>query len=136
MAPSGYVYERRGAYRPRAVLVKHIAPIASYYRKAPAADETIQASCEFDFLGYSASTGRLNLEQKPHDNVSITGEFTGLSKGLHALKVHEFGDLMHGCDSTGDVFNPYGSHIGHSHYDIDGRRVGDIEQLLVLDEKK
>ena len=91
--------------------------------------ETIQASCEFDFLGYSHSSGRIALEQKPGDNVSMIGEFAGVKPGIHALKVHEFGDLEYGCESTGDVFNPFGAYRGHSHEDIHERRVGDIEQV-------
>lgn len=45
------------------------------------------------------------------------------------MKIHEFGDLEHGCESIGDVYNPFGAHRGHSHEDIHKRRVGDIEQI-------
>ena len=106
-------------------------PSHSYYGQAHTVDETIRASCEFDFMGNMEANGRISLSQKPGDLVSMSGEFEGLSFGQHALKVHEVGDLMHGCSSTGDVYNPYGIGMGHSHYDIDARRVGDIPQLMV-----
>jgi len=59
----------------------------------------------------------------------MTGEFSGIRPGLHALKIHEWGDLSDGCNSTGEVFNPFGSPHGHSHFDILDRRYGDIEQV-------
>ena len=61
--------------------------------------------------------------------VDMQGEFTGMVPGLHALRVHEFGDMEHDCKSIGEVFNPFSSPHGHSHFDIDTRRVGDIEHI-------
>lgn len=37
--------------------------------------------------------------------------------------------MEYGCESLGDVFNPFGSPHGHSHDDIYARRAGDIEQV-------
>ena len=91
--------------------------------------ETITATCEFDFLGYSESSGRITLTQKPGDLITMIGEFDGMKPGLHALRIHEFGDLEHGCESTGEIYNPFGAPHGHSHFDIDTRRVGDIEHI-------
>ena len=59
----------------------------------------------------------------------MIGGFEGVEPGLHALKIHEFGDLEYGCDSVGDVFNPFGAQIGHSHLDLTKKRVGDLEQV-------
>lgn len=59
----------------------------------------------------------------------MLGEFTGINPGLHGLKIHEFGDLEYGCESTGEVFNPFNGKSGESHGDIYERRVGDIEQV-------
>ena len=61
----------------------------------------------------------------------MTGEIEGVYPGIHALKIHEFGDLEYGCESTGYVFNPFGSYAGDSHEDIRKRRVGDVEQVKV-----
>jgi superoxide dismutase, Cu-Zn family len=116
--------------RPRDVKAFNVAPVDAYW-KGYKADETIVASCEFDFLGYSHSNARMELKQKPGDLTSIIGEVEGMAGGLHGLKIHEFGDLEYGCESTGHVYNPYGSRQGNSHEDILNRRVGDLEQLQV-----
>ena len=123
-----FEWGRRSTYRPRDVKAYNTDKVDAYW-KNEVEKETIQASCEFDFLGYSHSSGRIALEQKPGDNTSMIGEFAGIKPGIHALKVHEFGDLEYGCESTGDVFNPFGAYRGHSHDDIWERRVGDVEQV-------
>ena len=125
----GWRYSRQSSWRPRDVRVYNAAPVDAYWQHAPKETETIRAACEFDFLGYSYSSGRLELTQKPGDLTSFIGEFEGLKPGLHAMKIHEFGDLEYGCESTGDVFNPFGAKHGHSHFDINERRVGDCENV-------
>ncbi|XP_037287759.2 superoxide dismutase [Cu-Zn] [Rhipicephalus microplus] len=51
-------------------------------------------------------TGVLNFQQKdPDDFVTITGDVTGLSPGLHGFHIHLRGDLTHGCLSTGPHFD-------------------------------
>ena len=125
----GFRYSRRSTIRPRDIKAYNAAPVDSYYRATPKLKETIKASCEFDFLGYSEATGRIDLSEAPKDLTQMHGEFTGLKPGLHALKIQEFGDLEYGCQSTGKVYNPFGAQQGHSHYDIYERRVGDIEQV-------
>lgn len=69
------------------------------------------------------------MTQDKDDLVAYFGEFTGMQPGLHALRIHEFGDLENGCKSTGEIYNPFGSPHGHSHNDINTRRVGDIEHI-------
>jgi Cu-Zn family superoxide dismutase len=125
----GFPWVRRSTIRPRDVVAQMPTLVDNYWKTAPKVEETIIASCEFDFLGYSYSMGRIELKQKPGDLTSMIGEFEHIEPGLHALKIHEYGDLEYGCESTGDVFNPYGAPWGHSHLDIHDRRVGDIEQL-------
>ena len=125
----GFEWGRRSTIRPRDVKAFNAAPVDGYWKDAPKVDETIIASCEFDFLGYSHSSGRLELKQEAGDLTSIIGEFENLKPGLHALKIHEWGDLSYGCESTGDVFNPFGAYQGHSHEDIYDRRVGDLEHV-------
>ncbi|XP_065305950.1 superoxide dismutase [Cu-Zn]-like [Dermacentor albipictus] len=51
-------------------------------------------------------TGVLNFQQKESDEfVTITGDVTGLSPGLHGFHIHLRGDLTHGCLSTGPHFD-------------------------------
>jgi len=48
------------------------------------------------------------------------------------MKIHEFGDLSEGCKldgAIGEVYNPFGSPSGESHWDIILRRVGDLEHI-------
>lgn len=110
--------------------VQSYEPVSDYWKNWEKPEETVRATCEFDFLGYSESTGRIELTQKAGDLVTMLGDFTGISPGLHGLKIQEFGDLEQGCASTGDVFNPFDAPHGDSHMDVTMRRVGDIEQLI------
>ena len=71
------------------------------------------------------------LEQKPGDLTSIQGGFWGVKPGMKGMKIHEYGDLEYGCQSTGRVYNPFGSKQGHAHFDITERRVGDLENMSV-----
>ena len=43
----------------------------------------------------------------PEGPVFITGNITGLSKGLHGFHIHRDGDTRNGCDSMGPHFNPF-----------------------------
>ena len=125
----GFPWVRRSTIRPRDVKAWNVEPVDNYWKSAPEEKEEIIASCEFDFLGYSHSSGSLELRQKPHDLTSMIGEFKNIQPGLHALKIHENGDLEYGCESAGYVYNPFGAKHGHSHFDINDRRVGDLENL-------
>ncbi|KAH8034763.1 hypothetical protein HPB51_002177 [Rhipicephalus microplus] len=48
---------------------------------------------------------RVMAAQDPDDFVTITGDVTGLSPGLHGFHIHLRGDLTHGCLSTGPHFD-------------------------------
>jgi len=126
---NGFRWERASTFRPRDIKTYNAAPVDAYWQHAPKETETVRAACEFDFLGYSYSTGRFAITQKPGDLTEFIGEFEGLKPGLHSLKIHEFGDLEYGCESTGEIFNPFGAKQGHSHFDITERRVGDCENV-------
>ena len=125
-----FPWVRRSTFRPRQVAAQNANPVDKFWETFEKIDnEIIKATCELDFLGYSASTGRVEFQQQPGDLVQMFGDFTGLSPGLHGFKIHEFGDLEQGCGATGDVFNPFDAPQGDAHQDITQRRVGDIEQV-------
>lgn len=125
----GFPWKMRSHYRPKYYTAETVEPVDNYWKSWERPDEQIRATCEFDFIGYSYTRGYIRLTQNKNDNTEMIGDFDGLAPGLHALKIHEYGDLEYGCESVGDVFNPYGSPQGNNHEDIFERRVGDIEQL-------
>ena len=127
--PTGVIYRRKGTINPKGTSAEYVRPTDFDFENTPKPTETINASCNFDFIGYSQSEGSLAIQQKVGDNVSFFGSFSGISEGVHALKVHEFGDLEAGCLATGPVYNPYGAAHGNHHQDIMDRRLGDLEQV-------
>ena len=123
----GREWVRRSTVRPRDVKAYNAEPVDAYYYKDEAnVDETIIASCEFDFQGFQKADGRIELKQEVDDLTSLSGEFDGIKPGQHLLKIHELGDLEWGCQDVGSVFNPFKARSGESDQDILERRVGDI----------
>uniref|UniRef100_A0A915I5B5 Superoxide dismutase [Cu-Zn] n=1 Tax=Romanomermis culicivorax TaxID=13658 RepID=A0A915I5B5_ROMCU len=73
--------------------------------------------------------GVIRLE-KNQDNGStrIYGEICGLTEGLHAFHVHEFGDLSEGCVTAGPHFNPF--KMAHGGPEDEVRHVGDLGNIV------
>lgn len=58
---------------------------------------------------------------------TISATIKGLSKGKHAIHIHEFGNLKDGCQSCGPHYNPFGKTHGGP---LDAERhVGDMGNL-------
>merc|ERR1712179_623951 len=70
----------------------------------------VKAVCVFK--GDSTVTGTVHFEQEGDGPVTLTGELSGLSDGLHGFHVHQFGDNTNGCVSAGPHFNLDGSTHG------------------------
>lgn len=59
------------------------------------------------------SKGRVNFLQTSN-GVIIKFNLTGFSpNSIHAIHIHEFGDMSNGCISLGGHYNPEGKHHGH-----------------------
>lgn len=84
---------------------------------------TVKAVCVL--VGEGPVKGTVHFEQEtPNAPVKVSGEISGLSKGLHGFHVHEFGDNTNGCTSAGAHFNPHNKdHGGPTDAD---RHVGDL----------
>ncbi|KZC07670.1 PREDICTED: superoxide dismutase [Cu-Zn] [Dufourea novaeangliae] len=69
--------------------------------------------------------GTLYFDQPDNSSaVKVTGQVSGLQKGLHGFHIHEFGDNTNGCTSAGAHFNPLGKE--HGGPDSGVRHVGDL----------
>jgi superoxide dismutase, Cu-Zn family len=68
-------------------------------------------------------------QQYSHYPVKISGYIKGLSKGLHGIHIHEFGDLSNGCTSAGEHFNPHNSPHGAKQDDYKHRHLGDLGNI-------
>ncbi|XP_054716157.1 superoxide dismutase [Cu-Zn]-like isoform X2 [Uloborus diversus] len=72
--------------------------------------------------------GIIFLQQKrSSEGVSVTGQISGLSPGLHGFHVHEFGDLSNGCASTGGHYNP--TNMDHGAPTDSQKHVGDLGNI-------
>ena len=71
--------------------------------------------------------GFVLFEQKK-DHIIVSGIVEGLHKNsLHAIHIHEYGDLTEGCDSACAHFNPFDKN--HGGRDDKERHVGDLGNI-------
>lgn len=66
--------------------------------------------------------------------VTLTGEITGLSPGLHGISINQFGDTTDGYRSTGPHFNTAGNIHGDPEAAV--RHNGDLGNLTVTADGK
>jgi Cu-Zn family superoxide dismutase len=71
--------------------------------------------------------GVIYLEQK-YDITTIKGEIRGLKpNSMHAIHIHECGDLTQGCDSCCAHYNPF--NMNHGSPQSADRHVGDLGNI-------
>tara|TARA_Y100001954_G_C15632996_1_gene513693 strand:- start:34 stop:495 length:462 start_codon:yes stop_codon:yes gene_type:complete len=93
---------------------------------------TTKAICVFD--SSSKITGYIKLEQKIKQNkTKISIRLKGL-KGIHALHIHECGDLTKGCTSACAHYNPFNKN--HGGPNDKERHVGDLGNIEFNSKKE
>lgn len=115
-----------------------------YYRKSPEVERLRSAVHELYMRPYNYAhvdhhavavvqnekvSGIIHFYQLggPTSPVSVTGNITGLSPGLHGFHVHQFGDTSNGCKSMAGHFNPF--HLRHGSPYSTYRHVGDLGNI-------
>lgn len=89
-----------------------------------------EAVCVVYPVGDSAVSGVVRFKAT-RQQVTITGEISGLAPGKHGFHVHEFGDLTSQADglSTGGHFNPEDAPHGAQHAHEHERHIGDLGNI-------
>ena len=85
-----------------------------------------KAICVFDTS--SKIRGYIKLEQKKNKKTKISIRLKGLT-GIHALHIHECGDLTKGCESACSHYNPHNKN--HGGPNDKERHVGDLGNIEV-----
>lgn len=96
----------------------------------------MNAVAYFDPLCNHGVAGTVYFSQaSPKTPVRVSISLSGFKpKQVHAIHIHEYGDLTQGCKSTGKHLNPYGDTHG-SPYFTSTQHAGDLINNLFTDEK-
>jgi len=95
-----------------------------------------RAVAYFDPLCNHGVHGTVHFSQaSPKTRVEVSISLQGFKPHqVHAIHIHEYGDLTQGCKSTGKHLNPYGDTHG-SPYFTTTQHAGDLINNLFTDEK-
>jgi Cu-Zn family superoxide dismutase len=90
--------------------------------------EEIMAKCQINSANGSSVYGEVKFVQI-NNKVSINVEVKGLSYGLHAIHIHEFGDCSSfDAKSAGGHWNP--NNNNHGEWGSESHHMGDIANLF------
>ena len=99
--------------------------------ESDSSDGVVETICVLQEESGSGVSGTITLtsdgKAKSRKGVTISGEMSGLSEGLHGFHIHEFGDLSGGCSSAGGHYNPF--EANHGAPDVEERHVGDLGNI-------
>ncbi|KAJ8682979.1 hypothetical protein QAD02_018771 [Eretmocerus hayati] len=108
------------------ILIVACASIAGIYA-SEVLKATVLVQPDMPYMSQNVS-GYLKLSQEPHGPLTLVGTISGLNPNqLHGIHVHEKGDLLNGCESVGDHYNPEKVHHGDLHGKI--HHAGDLGNL-------
>jgi Cu-Zn family superoxide dismutase len=82
------------------------------------------AKAEMTSIKDGSSIGTLTFELGTDGQVTVTGDFTGLAKGDHAIYIHEKGDCSNKAKNVGGHLNP--THQKHGAVSAAKRHEGDF----------
>ncbi|XP_006818904.1 copper chaperone for superoxide dismutase-like [Saccoglossus kowalevskii] len=118
--PSSQVLEVIEDTGKRAVLIGHGSASSAIGREHLGAAVTM--------LEEGQLKGVIRFVQSDRNKCIIEGIVDGLKpKSIHAINIHEFGDISDGCTSCGDHFNPYEQ--PHGAPTDEARHVGDLGNI-------
>lgn len=80
--------------------------------------------------------GTVTFHQCPkHEDCIVSINMKGPPNSIHAIHVHEFGDIRKGCESLGPHWNPHNETHGSILVTEHPRHAGDLCSNMVFDEK-
>jgi Cu/Zn superoxide dismutase len=79
--------------------------------------------------------GTVLFRQYPNTETIVSFFLTGPPMGVHAVHIHEYGDLRRGCDSLGPHYNPDELPHGSYYYDGLNHHAGDLINNVSFDKQ-
>lgn len=76
--------------------------------------------------------GYVKFTQKAKKSCEIQARIINATPGLHGFHIHQYGNIIDGCMSTGGHYNPDGK--DHGAPDDKEKHVGDLGNIKVLDD--